>query len=180
MKEIIESERLRLRKIQESDDHAIFEKWCQDSLISKYMTWKPHETIGETREFISFCLNGWDNDHYTWVIENKATNEIIGCFDATKDRYKLDVGYLLIESQWGQGFMPEILKTFIRLVFSDKDIFRIGAVCDIDNVQSKKVMEKSGMQYEGVLKAWLIHPNLSSAPRDCHSLSITNKVLFNC
>ena len=173
MKEIIESKRLRLRKIQASDAHAIFEKWCQDRLISKYMTWKPHDTIKETEAFIAFCLNGWSNHHYTWIIEHKTTHDIIGCFDATQQEHKVDIGYLLIESQWGQGFMPEVLKTFIPLAFADKAIFRIAAVCDIDNIQSKKVMEKSGMQYEGILKAWLIHPNMSAAPRDCHSLSIT-------
>jgi RimJ/RimL family protein N-acetyltransferase len=41
-------------------------------------------------------------------------------------------------------------------------------VCDIDNYGSKRVMEKAGMQYEGILRRWTVHPNVSSTPRDCH------------
>jgi RimJ/RimL family protein N-acetyltransferase len=31
-----------------------------------------------------------------------------------------------------------------------------------------RVMEKAGMEYEGILKRWLVNPNISKIPRDCH------------
>jgi [ribosomal protein S5]-alanine N-acetyltransferase len=46
-------------------------------------------------------------------------------------------------------------------------IFRIGSVCDVDNIGSARVMEKSGLVREGLLRRWLIHPNISPEPRDC-------------
>jgi RimJ/RimL family protein N-acetyltransferase len=48
-------------------------------------------------------------------------------------------------------------------------VFRIGAFCDVDNVASARVMEKSGLVREGLLRRWLMHPNISDEPRDCFS-----------
>jgi RimJ/RimL family protein N-acetyltransferase len=51
-------------------------------------------------------------------------------------------------------------------------IFRIWAVCDVDNAASARVMEKAGMQREGVLRRWSVHPNISAEPRDSFCYAI--------
>jgi len=33
---------------------------------------------------------------------------------------------------------------------------------------SARVLEKLGMSREGVLRRWIIHPNISAEPRDCY------------
>jgi ribosomal-protein-alanine N-acetyltransferase len=48
-------------------------------------------------------------------------------------------------------------------------VFRISAVCDVDNIGSARVMEKADLVREGVLRRWLVHPNISDQPRDCFS-----------
>jgi [ribosomal protein S5]-alanine N-acetyltransferase len=48
-------------------------------------------------------------------------------------------------------------------------VFRIGAVCDVENIGSARVLEKSGFVREGLLRRWLLHPNISDEPRDCFS-----------
>ena len=45
-------------------------------------------------------------------------------------------------------------------------IWRIGAGCDVENLGSARVMERAGLTREGVLRRWIIHPNISSEPRD--------------
>ena len=45
-------------------------------------------------------------------------------------------------------------------------IWRIGAGCDVENLGSACVMERAGLAREGVLRRWIIHPNISSEPRD--------------
>ena len=46
------------------------------------------------------------------------------------------------------------------------------AVCDIDNLASARVMEKAGMQREGILKRWSVHPNISAEPRDSYCYAV--------
>ena len=169
------TDRLCLRPVREDDAEVIFEKWAQDADIAKYLTWIPHTRIQTTKAFVKFCLEGWNFCHYTWLIEEINTGDVVGCFDATQDGHRLNIGYLIKKSHWGNGYMSEVVQSFIAEAFKSDEIFRVSAVCDIDNAASKKVMEKAGMSYEGILKSWMVHPNLDKNPRDCHSLcSIKN------
>jgi ribosomal-protein-alanine N-acetyltransferase len=56
--------------------------------------------------------------------------------------------------------------------FGATDDLRVWATCDVDNVASARLLERVGMEREGVLRQWLVHPNLSEAPRDCLCYSI--------
>jgi RimJ/RimL family protein N-acetyltransferase len=156
----------------QKDLDFVFDNWTQELTIAKYMTWKPHQTKEETNNFISFCIDDWKNNNYTWIIESQETKQIVGSFAARQDQHKLDIGYLILKDYWGNGYMTEVIKSFIKKAFEIESIHRVWAVCDIDNIASKRVMEKSGMSYEGVLKSWLVHPNMGYTPRDCHCLSI--------
>lgn len=167
-----ESSRLRLRPININDADYLFNNWAQELTIAKYMTWIPHDNIKQTKQFVASCIKGWNRNDFTWVIEIKGSKEIIGSFAARQDAHKLDIGYLLVEKHWGKGYMTEIITSFIKSAFKIKGIKRIWAVCDVENNASKRVMEKSGMSYEGVLKSWLVHPNMKNNPRDCHCLGI--------
>jgi RimJ/RimL family protein N-acetyltransferase len=46
-------------------------------------------------------------------------------------------------------------------------IYRVWATCDVDNLASARLLEKIGMQREGLLRRWIIPPNISEVPRDC-------------
>lgn len=172
----LKTNRLKLRPIHEGDSEIIFEKWTQDEDVSKYMTWTPHKKIQETEQFIMVCSDGWSQNSYTWIIETKNTGKVIGCFAARLEKHKVDIGYLIIKSEWSKGYMTEVITAFITEAFKNEKINRIWAVCDVENIASKGVLEKAGMECEGILKSWLVHPNMSLQPRDCHCLSIVKNV----
>ncbi|HET9377415.1 MAG TPA: GNAT family protein, partial [Chthoniobacterales bacterium] len=44
--------------------------------------------------------------------------------------------------------------------------FRVWAHCDIENLASARVLEKSGMSKEGILRRFSIRPSISQEPRD--------------
>ena len=167
-----ETDKFLVRPIDNGDVDFAFENWTQELEIAKYMTWKPHKSRDETQRFIDACLEGWENNDYTWIIEKKHQREIIGSFAARRNAHKVDIGYLLLKRFWGKGYMPEIIKAFINEAFKINGVYRVWAVCDIDNYASRRAMEKAGMKYEGILKSWLVHPNMGDAPRDCHCLGI--------
>ena len=68
--------------------------------------------------------------------------------------------------------MTEAARSVVDLSLSDPQVRRVWAVCDVDNAASARVMEKVGMTFEGVLRRWVIHPNVSPDPRDalCYAL----------
>lgn len=82
--------------------------------------------------------------------------------------HKLDVGYVLARPYWGRGLMSEACAAVVDIAFSDPAVHRVWAVCDVDNHASTRVMEKAGMTREGVLRRWIVHPNVSSQPRDVY------------
>ena len=63
--------------------------------------------------------------------------------------------------------MTEVLTHVVEWALRQPGIWRIGDVCDVENTASARVMEKAGLQREGVLRRWSVHPNLGEAPRDC-------------
>ena len=85
---------------------------------------------------------------------------------------KIEVGYALARPYWGKGYMTEVLCAVIDWAFTQPDIFRVQAFCDVDNLGSARVMEKAGMQREGTLRRYVLHPNLSDEPRDAYMYAI--------
>ncbi len=108
----------------------------------------------------------------TYVLVNRDRALIVGAFDLRRScAYHLGFGYVLARSSWGQGLMTEALTEVACWALSEPDIWRIGAVCDVDNLASARVMEKAGLTREGLLRRWLLHPNISDQPRDCFSFA---------
>jgi [ribosomal protein S5]-alanine N-acetyltransferase len=172
--EILETRRLRLRLPSMADAAAIFSQYAQDIAVTKYLTWRPHKQIEETYDYLRRCLAGWDSaSAFTWVLTPKASGELLGMVEIRIGEYKADLGYVLARSYWGHGFMPEAVGAVVDWAMSSGGIFRVWAVCDVENSPSARVLEKVGMQKEGLLRRWISHPNVSDEPRDCFCYSKT-------
>ena len=75
---------------------------------------------------------------------------------------------VLARAAWGQGLMTEALRAVVELGLAETHLYRIAAVCDVDNRPSARVLEKAGMQREGRLRRYILHPNVSAEPRDVY------------
>jgi [ribosomal protein S5]-alanine N-acetyltransferase len=84
-----------------------------------------------------------------------------------RHHHRAELGYVLARPYWNQGLITEALQPIIDWALTQPNIYRVWAVCDYENLASARVMEKVGMTYEGILRRWLIHPNMSNKPRDC-------------
>jgi RimJ/RimL family protein N-acetyltransferase len=174
--ETIETARLRLRKPVSEDAKEIFRRYAQDPEVTKYLTWEANRKIEETHEFLSMCLAAWEQaKSFHWVITRKKDSRLLGMITARVEGHKWELGYVLARKYWGRDYMTEAVKAVIDWAFKQPEIYRIWAVCDIDNLASARVMEKAGMKREGVLRRWSIHPNLGAEPRDSYCYSITKE-----
>lgn len=87
---------------------------------------------------------------YVMVIE--VNGEVVGAVGAHNMTcgHKAELGYWLAEQHWGNGIMTEAAKKFTSHVFSKFKLRRIYAKVYAPNKVSMKVLEKTGMKFEGV------------------------------
>jgi RimJ/RimL family protein N-acetyltransferase len=65
---------------------------------------------------------------------------------------RLEIGYDLIPSQRGKGYGTEAVQIIVDHLFLTKDVVRIQAVTNVDNVPSQRALEKAGFVREGTLR----------------------------
>ncbi len=158
--------RLLLRKPRLEDAAPLFRAYASDLDVVRFVSWLVHESEEETLDFLRRCLGEWsDGSGYQYVIE--AADEPVGMIGFHMRPYRVEFGYVIARPCWGQGYMTEALTTLVDWSLKQPEIWRASAFCDIDNGASARVMEKAGMTFEGVLRRYFVHPNVSSEPRDC-------------
>jgi ribosomal-protein-alanine N-acetyltransferase len=69
--------------------------------------------------------------------------------------------------------MPKAASAVIDWAFQQPSIYRVCATTDLENVASQRVLEKVGMLREGILRKYIVHPNISDIPRDSYIYAIT-------
>ena len=174
MPEQIETERLILRTPSPDDAIAIFEGWAQDPDVTRYLTWRPHQRIQQTREFVQGCLEAWEHGtRFPYMVTRKQTGEVIGMIDPRIEGPRMGIGYAAARAHWGKGYVPEATRALIDWAFQQPSLYRVYATTDVENVASRRVLEKVGMQCEGILCKYIIHPNISNIPRDSYMYAIT-------
>lgn len=172
--ETVKTPRLGLRRPQAEDAEAIFETYAQDPTVTRYLVWRPHQSIQTTREFIGQCLDRWNaGSAFPYVITRGGSNQAIGMVEIRPGRFKAGIGYVLARKYWGQGLMPEAAGEFVRMILSDPSMYRVEAFCDVANTASARTLEKAGMLREGVMRRYIVHPALSDEPRDCYLYAVT-------
>ncbi len=169
----LKTERLRLRKAKLSDAEVVFREYARDAEVTKYVSWRAHQSVEETREYVRMCLLAWDvGKAFHWVIERREDNQLMGMLIARVDAEKWELGFVLARRYWNQGYMTEAVKAVLDWALRRGNIHRVWAVCDIDNLASARVMEKAGMEREGILRRWSVHPNISDTPRDSYCYAV--------
>jgi [ribosomal protein S5]-alanine N-acetyltransferase len=172
-----QTERLVARRPTSADAAVVFEQYASDVAVAKYMTWRPHRNVSETLGFLRRCDELWMNGQaFPWSLWLKSNGDLVGFIEARVQGTAVDVGYALCRRHWRQGLMSEALSCVVRWSLSQPGIFRVWATCDVDNVASARVLERVGMTREGILRRWLVHPNISDTPRDCLCYAIVKAV----
>ena len=178
----LETERLILRKVKKEDAIYAYNNWCSSDKVSKYVIWDKHENMDVTKELFENWENDYENlDTFRWIVELKDTHEVIGTIDAVGKKYfKYDVceiGYCYGEKCWNKGYGTEILKRVIEYLFEEVGFEVIYANYMNNNPGSGRVMEKSGMKKEGVLRGRILDKD--GIRNDLISYSITKEEYFN-
>jgi len=155
----IETDRLYIRELNLSDDKGMFEM-DSDPLVHKYVGKNPVETIGQSRDVITFVMR-----QYTelgigrWAVIEKGTNDFIGWagFKLMKETVNghqghYDFGYRLTRKHWGKGYATESGKALLNYGIDTLKFKEIYGMTDVDNVASRNVLEKLGFKLIEIFK----------------------------
>ena len=151
------TDRLILRKFKISDAPKV-QKLAGLFEIADTTLNIPHPyPDGAAEEWIKSHESGYrKKTSIHFVITLKSTAEIIGVIglsDIEQQHSRAEMGYWIAIKFWNRGFATEAARAVLDYFFSGLDLQRIFAHHFKRNPASGKVLEKIGMQKEGVLRS---------------------------
>ena len=111
-------------------------------------------TEKDAEEFITAMLSAVKDTQYAFAIT--CVGKVIGSIGVFRrdnvHRLTGELGYYIGEPFWGKGITTEAVRQIRDYVFGNTDIVRIFAEPFAHNKASCRVLEKSGFQFEGLLR----------------------------
>jgi [ribosomal protein S5]-alanine N-acetyltransferase len=172
--DVLHTPRLQLRPIVRSDAGPIFNTYAQDREVTRFVVWRRHQKPEDADLFVSRCNSSSPEASRTYALCGREDGALRGVLGLTQIRlHYVEFGYVLARPWWGQGLMTEALIVAVDWALAQPGNFRVSGVCDVENIASARVMEKAGLAREGLLRRWMVFPNISEYPRDCLSYAKT-------
>lgn len=86
-----------------------------------------------------------------YAITDADNGRFLGCcgVEPQENASTLELGYWLGEPYWGKGYATEAAHALIDMAFRTRDIDFIDARCRVTNPASRRVIHKSGFQFQG-------------------------------
>lgn len=147
---ILETDRLILREIQ-TDDFDDLYRMNSDPDVMKYVGDGTTRDHGQMEKEIKMLMS-----HYTrkpglgiWATLLKDGNTFVGAsglvyYDNTPE---IEVGYRMLKEHWNKGYATEASLGLLNYGFTSLKLKKIVSSAHVDNMASRRVMEKIGMKY---------------------------------
>jgi ribosomal-protein-alanine N-acetyltransferase len=95
----------------------------------------------------------WERfDFGLWLLRDRATGEMVGrgglqhTFVGGCD--EVEIGWAILPARWGQGLATEMARAASDVAFDDLRLGELVAFTLPENIASRRVMEKTGFNYE--------------------------------
>ena len=147
----LETERLILRKTEESDLKKLWEILLDKDISKYYLTCKINDNWEDEKKWQYKKLERANNlDVFCWTILRKDNNEVIGQITVqdgyTEDKSIRDVGWFVSKNNQRKGYAYEAAYKVLNYMFNEVEINKIETSAAIINEASWKLMEKLGFK----------------------------------
>ena len=141
-------EKIRLRSVGKSDMDDLYNWWNDPRFAGPFSGDYPKSRI-EVEELVKGAC--------TFIIESRLEHNKIGFIDYYRVRsdylYLFEIGYRIRPSERNKGYTTEAARLLLNHLFTTKkEIERIEAATDVENVPSQRVLEKNGFKREAELR----------------------------
>ena len=167
---VLESERLLLRPLAETDAHVEVEMGT-DPEVMRYIgeVETKDQIVRDMAKYTKRCAGGCIG---VWCVSDRSTNEKLGNahllplpIDEDDTNWDLvagdhlpegeiEIGYMLRKSAWRHGYATEACRRLLKFAFEETPLKEAVAVIDPKNTASRNVVEKCGMAFEGMRRAY--------------------------
>jgi len=159
---VLETERLVLRAPRLGDVKSVA-ALANDRRIAENTARIPHPyRLADADDFIATANLGTET---VFLITLRSGAVIGACGFTQVDRHPPEIGYWLGVKHWGKGYATEAVRAMIDHIFTDLGDEAINAAARVTNPASRRVLEKCGFQWTGVVLQRVRAIN-SSAPSD--------------
>lgn len=151
----LETERLLLRRVVESDVNEVFALRSN----AETMQYIPRPLVTSNEEALEHIRMIEDkivaDEGINWAITLKGNSKllgIIGHYRIKPEHYRSEIGYMLLPDYQGKGIVTEAIKTVVAYGFDQMKLHSIEAIIDPANTASAMVLEKNGFVKEAHLR----------------------------
>jgi ribosomal-protein-alanine N-acetyltransferase len=151
----ISGPRVSLREVNSGDIAAVFD-YASNPLVTEHTVWDLHTDIGFTETLVT-----------AWIEQAKQIprsrielgvifeNELVGMGRISIEpgaHRRGNIGYVLNPTIWGQGIGSETAALLVEFGFTTLGLHRIWGKARPANTASRRILEKAGMRFEGILR----------------------------
>jgi len=151
---ILETERVILRQIIDSDIENVFEGLSHPDIIKYYGI--SFDSLEATKEQMTWFADLEKNKTgIWWAICAKDDGKFIGAGglnDLSLENKKAEIGFWLLPEYWGKGIMTETIPLIINYAFNNIGLHRIEGFVEPENSNCKNALAKLSFILEGTMQ----------------------------
>ena len=162
---LIQTERLTLRFLSETDLPAVYEIFSHPEVM-RYWSYPPWTELSQAEKWLLNIQEGYQSGTALQLgIERQADAVLLGTctlFQFHAASRRAETGYALGRPYWGFGYMHEAMQALLGYAFQTLNLNRLEADIDPRNLASAKTLERLGFQKEGHLRErWIVNDEVS-------------------
>lgn len=151
----LETERLLLRQMKIIDVEDLFEM-RKEPLMHVFTDTKPDVDQEETMAYLMKMNQGIEEGKWLiWAIEERTSGRVVGSISLWNFNIGLktaELGYGLVPTAWGFGYMAEALGYVLRYGFDVLGLSMIEAYTEVGNDASVKLLKKYQFEKTGEIE----------------------------
>ena len=163
---ILETERLRLEPIGETDVPAMFALLGDPEVMAYWDSPEIADPDVVTEIVLGQVSDMAEGKAVYWGVRRLADGDFIGACDLSEidaRHHRAEVGFMLGRGAWGHGYAVEAMRAVIAHAASI-GLRRLTARTHLGNRRSDSLLEKLGFHEEGLLRGYILR---DGERRDC-------------
>lgn len=154
--EVLETERLVLRQLGFDDIEKLLQIFSDPEAMRYYPGTKSRE---ETEAWIDWNIRSYRENRFgLWAAILKDSGEFAGqcglVAQEVEGRREVEIGYLFVRRLWGRGLATESARASRDYGINGLGYGRLISLIDPENMASRRVAEKVGMEFEKEIEKW--------------------------